>query len=284
MSILMRPARRRFVLAAAAALPGCAGGFGSTATAERGVAYGPEPWRRADVYRPQTSSPHAPWIVFFHGGAWQMGSRDDLENQVAARALADAGCTVVVPTYRLHGDAPFPGFMDDAAAATHWTTRQAAAGTGRPSVFAAGHSAGAWMAVMLALDRRWLRDGPAEGTLAGAIGIAGPYDAGFTDDLRVRPVFAPASDRAALVAASHARPGLPPLRLLAGGLDTVVSSAQATRLAASVRAAGGDASARVFPLLGHLDIVATPLLAMPTAVRDDILGFVAGGTTRVASR
>ena len=137
-----------------------------------------------------------------------------------------------------------------------------------------GHSAGAYIAAMLALDERWLgaRDG-----VAGAVGIAGPYDFLPIQGADIRAVFAAAgADLPPTQPINHAAAGAPPLLLLHGARDTTCYPRNSLVLAARVRAAGGAARAVLYPRVGHIGIVLgfVPWLARcPT--RADVVGFAA---------
>ena len=136
------------------------------------VAYGAGPRRTLDVYRP--SHPTGPLVVFLFGGSWRMGDKSIYP--FVARPLASRGAVVVVPNYRLYPEVQFPDFLDDSAAAVGWAMAHARELGAEPrSVFVVGHSAGAYNAVMLALDPQFLaRAGVSRDRLAGAVGLAGP--------------------------------------------------------------------------------------------------------------
>jgi hypothetical protein len=44
---------------------------------ERDIAYGALPRQKLDVYSPKEMKADTPTLVFFHGGSWQYGSKDD---------------------------------------------------------------------------------------------------------------------------------------------------------------------------------------------------------------
>jgi len=119
----------------------------------RSVPYSDGPRRTLDVYRPVGVS-GAPVVVFFYGGSWQSGSK--ALYRFVGMALARRGYLTVIPDYRVYPRFAFPSF---------WTTcachaldaRQCGAAGGNPNkLFVMGHSAGGYIAAMLALDRRWL--------------------------------------------------------------------------------------------------------------------------------
>ena len=63
------------------------------------IAYGVGPRQRLDVYTTRQPDSSRATIVFFYGGAWESGRRQDY--RFVAQALSEAGFWVVVPDYRL---------------------------------------------------------------------------------------------------------------------------------------------------------------------------------------
>lgn len=249
-------------------------------TIERDIAYGPGPRQRLDVYHPRTSRPDAPVIVFFYGGTWQTGSKRDY--LFAAQSLASTGSTVVVPDYRVYPEATFPLFLDDAASATAWTIRHLAdrASASRP-VFVAGHSAGAYIAVMVALDDRYLRHvGLTTASLAGAIGISGPYDFLPLTRPDVKPIFEVVPDLAVTQPIHFARSDAPPLLLVTGSADSTVGPYNTQHLADRMRALGGTVEDRYYPDVDHVDSVLalTYLFRNRAPVLADIRAFIGSQT------
>jgi acetyl esterase/lipase len=116
-------------------------------------------------------------VVFFYGGSWQSGSRDTY--RFLGSALARRGIVTVVPDYRVYPEVTFPTFLEDGAAAVDWVRDNVARyGGDRERIVLMGHSAGAHMAAMLAIDGRWLAKVGVEPRrdIAGLVGLAGPYD------------------------------------------------------------------------------------------------------------
>ncbi|HEX7388696.1 MAG TPA: alpha/beta hydrolase, partial [Acidiphilium sp.] len=176
----------------------------------RGVAYGPEPRHLLDIYRPARHPGPLPVIVFFHGGAWQYGSRT--EYRFVGPALARLGLVVAIPDYRLYPAVHYPDFLRDAARATAWIAREIDGyGGDSRAIFVAGHSAGAYLALMLALAPTWLAEaGHDRASLAGAIGLAGPYDFLPLTDPVHKAIFAPEPDLASTQPIAHADGAAPP--------------------------------------------------------------------------
>ncbi len=270
---------------------GCAGPrrlmapTGGDYTVARDIPYGEGPRRRLDVYRPAgaTGAPR-PLIVYYYGGVWTNGAKDDAGSTALVPALVARGAVVVVPDYRLYPETGFPGFVEDGAAAAAWA-RGNAAGLGADPrlVFLAGHSSGGHMAVLLGTDRRFL-DAAGFGAAppAGLIGISGAYEPEIFALPFIRPMFASAADPREVLPATHLGPAVPPMLLLSGSLDWMVPPRNTTRLAAAVREAGGAAEARVYPGVGHFDILAIgPLLPSLSPTADDIAGFVRQRTAAI---
>ena len=65
----------------------------------------------------------------------------------------------IIPDYRLVPQVRFPAFIEDGARAIRWVHDHAAEFGGDPGrIDIAGHSAGAYIGAMLALDRHYLVD------------------------------------------------------------------------------------------------------------------------------
>lgn len=250
-----------------------------------GVAYGPGPRHRLDVYA-SCAAPRGPIVLFFYGGAWTSGDRSTYE--FVGTALASRGVTTVIADYRLYPEARFPAFVDDAARAYAWVDRHLGS-RGRRPIFLAGHSAGAHIAALLAYDRRYLaRGAPEAHRPAGLVGLSGPYAFDPTTWRSTRSIFASAAahpDAARPIA--FASSGAPPTLLLHGRFDGTVAVDNARDLATKLTAAGAEARLVEYPLVGHAGLVLA--LARPlrwrASVLDDIVAFVethAGRRTRVA--
>lgn len=109
---------------------------------------------KLDVFMPEGLS-NAPVVVYFHGGALQAGTKTIGEG--LARQLAARGIGLVTANYRLSPAVMHPAHMEDAAAAFAWTKKHIASYGGDPErVFLSGHSAGAYLAALLALDPSYL--------------------------------------------------------------------------------------------------------------------------------
>jgi acetyl esterase/lipase len=239
----------------------------------RDLAYGDDARQRMDLYAPSAPGPY-PTLVFFYGGGWDSGSRDLYG--WAAQALAAQGFVVALPDYRLAPQAVFPAFIEDAAAATAKAAEVASAQGGDPERLGVlGHSAGAHLAMMITLDRRYMEAVGRPGLIKAAAGLAGPYDFLPFDVAASRNAFGRAPDPTLTQPVTFVRPDAPPIWLGHGTADVVVHAEDTTILDERMRAAGGRSEAKLYPGLDHADMIATfsPLFRKKATVLSDVTGF-----------
>ena len=224
-------------------------------TIVRDVPYAPGPRHLMDVYRDDSVAGARPVVVFYYGGAWQTGERGDY--LFVATALARAGYVVFVPDYRTYPDGAWPVFEQDAARALAAVQGSSASWGGDPDrVFVVGHSAGAHIAAMLALDPAFLRDaGGDRAHLAGFVGISGPYDFLPITGPDIKLVFASAADPRETQPITYADGHAPPTLLLHGEADTTVEPRNTTALAARLKSAGARVEVHTYPGVSHLSTI-----------------------------
>jgi acetyl esterase/lipase len=243
--------------------------------------YGPSAQDRLDIYRGRRKSSAGPVVVFLYGGRWQHGSRE--EYRLLGDALTHEGVVAVVPDLRRYPDASFPAWVEDAARAVRWVRDSIGAYGGDPDrVFVMGHSSGAHTATLLALDRHYLIEaGVPPSAVKGFISLAGPVATSWTDP-DVRQLMGPRQLWSATYPIRQVDGSAPPLLLLHGGRDRLVSPANSTRLAARVTARGGCAPVIVYSGLDHVGIVLALALARYeiAPVMRDVMGFVRGPEAR----
>jgi acetyl esterase/lipase len=262
--------RCALLLAALLGLAGCSplgllnalvpsGGYERTA----GISYGPAGRQQLDVYRPREASGPLPVVVFFYGGRWQSGARE--QYAFVAQALASQGFVVVVPDYRLYPQVTFPAFVEDGARAVAWAHQHIARFGGDPRrLHLMGHSAGAHIAMLLTLDAHYLAEqGLGPGALASTVGLGGPYDFLPFTSRDVRALMGPQEGWERTQPIRFVDGSAPPLLLVHGLGDTTVKPSNALRLAARVREAGGCVQLRLYPEAGHLE----PLLGLAAPLR-----------------
>jgi acetyl esterase/lipase len=259
-------------------LGGCLSVLGATTPSHharivRDIVYGKEPRQDLDVYEPAHAGGSLPVVVFFYGGTWQMGEK--AKYAFVAKALASKGYVAVVPNYRLYPQVKYPAFLQDSAAAVRWTHDHVADYGGDPRrIFLMGHSAGAYNAVDLAIDRRWLdAAGVPMADIRGALGLAGPYDFLPLTDRKLKAIFGPPAAWPDSQPINHVDGKAPPVWLAAGEKDIVVDPGNASRLGARIHDKGGEAEVKIYPSVTHpliLGAFAGPLRFVAPVLADAV--------------
>jgi acetyl esterase/lipase len=217
--------------------------------ADASVVFAPDRGLALDVFRPRGARDRpAPVVVFLYGGAWNRGER--AQYRFVGHRLAANGVLAIVADYRTWPRAGFPDFVGDAADAVAWARRHAAGYGGDPArLFVMGHSAGAQIAALLGTDARYLRArGMAPRSLAGVIGLSGPYDFVIGE---YAPIFGPPSQWPDAQAVNFVDGDEPPFLLVHGERDRVVEFRDSEELAERLRAAGEAATLQPIPDGGH---------------------------------
>jgi len=116
----------------------------------------PDKKDRLDIYLPERTG-RTPVIVSFYGGGLRAGDKSQPEQMQVGRHFAAAGIVTVIANYRLSPAVMHPAHVQDAAAAVAWVKKNIASHGGDPdNVFVIGHSAGAYLATLLATDPQYL--------------------------------------------------------------------------------------------------------------------------------
>lgn len=224
-----------------------------------------------DIYSPNGVK-NAPVVVFFYGGRWQKG--DKSEFKFVGQALASRGFMAVLANYRLYPQVRFPEFIKDGAHAVKWAHDNAAQYGGNPGkLFVMGHSSGAHIAAMLALNEEYLKAvGGSRSWLAGMVGLAGPYDFLPITAPDLRDLFGPVERFPYTQPVFFVDGQNPPLFLVHGENDEVVDVANTKKLAQAVSRAGGPVETLIYPKLSHELIIGS--FASVLRGRSDVLDQV----------
>lgn len=201
-------------------------------------------------------------ILYLHGGGYVAGSIDS-HRALAGALAAAARCRVLVLDYRLAPEHPYPAALDDALAA--YGALVDAEGIAPSRVVIAGDSAGGGLTMKTLVA---LRDAgaplPRLGVLLSPwVDLAGRGESVHTRreaDVSVHPDMLATLAREYIGALEVDDPrvsplyadhhGLPPLFIQVGDAEILLDDS--TRLAASVRAAGGDVTLEVWPEMWHV--------------------------------
>jgi acetyl esterase/lipase len=195
---------------------------------------------RLDIYAP-AGAKNAPVIISLHGGGLSQGDRSD--QGFVGQRFASSGYVTVIPSYRLSPAVAHPAHVEDVAAAFAWVKRHIRQHGGDPAkVLVIGHSAGAYLAALLATDPRYLaahKLTPKD--IAGVVPVAGFFwveKKGVAPD---RPKTVWGTDEAVWKAASPARylrPDVPPMLLIYADGDDEWRRTQNDEMRDALRIAG----------------------------------------------
>ena len=163
-----------------------------------------------DIYYPKNIKNFAT-IIWFHGGGLTSGSKEIPE------ALKNKGFAIIGVNYRLSPKVKAEKAIEDAATAIAWIFNNIQKYGGDTSlIFVSGHSAGAYLALMTGLDKKWLqKEGIDANKIAGLI----PFSAQCITHFEIRkengiPDTQPTID--AFAPLFYVRADAPPLLLITG--------------------------------------------------------------------
>lgn len=257
------PVRKFLILLAVLLVSGCSGQqIVNDLTTDYGyrlssnIAFDTTTGLKLDIYSPGNIG-KAPVVVFFFGGRWAEGSKE--QYKFVGQALAARGIVAVIPDQRLYPQVRYPAFLQDGARAVRWTREQIAQYGGDPNrIVLMGHSSGAYNAVMLTLkddllkkvggDRTWIR---------GTIGLAGPYDFLPLTDPDLRDLFGPPEHYDQTQPVLYPDGKNPPILLMHGQDDQIVYVKNTESLAARISAANGPVETVLYPKMSHRKIIAS---------------------------
>lgn len=121
----------------------------------KNVAYGSEKENLLDIYLPEENPKGT--IVYFHGGGLADGKKDEKNYVEIAKSFTDNGYGFVSVDYRMYPTAKFPDYIEDAAKAVGFISREIQSYGGNKKLIVSGQSAGAWISLMLCLNGEYLK-------------------------------------------------------------------------------------------------------------------------------
>lgn len=231
-----------------------------------------------DLYLPEGKD--FPTLVWFHGGGLTEGTWNSPFTAGIATALARSGIAVVSVGYRLSPAVTFPAYVEDGAAAFAWVHRHIAGHGGDPrAVFIGGHSAGAYLALMVGLDPGYLaKHQLAPDAIAAIVAVAGQTLTHYTIRIeRGLPKETIVADAAAPL--HHVRKDSRPVFALVAERDMAMRVEENQLLVAALKAAG-NRDATYFLAAGRDHGSIAGWMARPD---DPVAAEVVGYVRRVAA-
>jgi dipeptidyl aminopeptidase/acylaminoacyl peptidase len=223
------------------------------------ISYGAESWQKLDVYSPKIMNEKKPVLVFFYGGRWTFGNKE--QYAFAALPFVKEGYIVVIPDYSKYPDVKFPSFVNDAALAVSWVHDNIRQYNGNPKrLYLSGHSSGAHIAALVTTNPDYMKQlGKDRNVVTAFSGLAGPYDF-IPEDIQV-PTYVDGQQ--------------PPMQLLHGADDTDVIQRNLNRLREKIKEKGGVVETKIYTGIDHKEIVGalTWVWQDKAPVRDDMLDF-----------
>ncbi|MCU0794915.1 MAG: alpha/beta hydrolase [Akkermansiaceae bacterium] len=251
------------------------------------------PLQKLDVHRPALpSGKRLPVVVAIHGGGWKAGDKADPSFiDPLATWFGNRGFLVVSLNYRLSPAVRHPGHVRDVRAALAWIGKNIPRYGGDPAqIYLAGHSAGAHLAALAAVNRGALAAAGADpSALRGVLLFEGvAYD--LPVQMRLRSPFPKTGgmyaaafgiEKAGLIDASpvYQIDGTPPPVLLLHARMERSSRLQAKIFAHALRKAGGRPWVRSIWGKNHGNLLSTLLVPGDATSRElsDFLGLADKG-------
>jgi acetyl esterase/lipase len=230
--------------------------FSSHYSVQKDLSYGSEKRHKLNVFTLKEASSPAPVVIFFYGGSWRSGDKD--QYRFMGEALSSKGMVVVIPDYGLYPSVKFPEFVHDAAKAFAWVKANIAQYGGDPNqIYIMGHSAGAHVGAMLAFDKSYLQAvGLKQDSIKGFIGLAGPYDfLPFTEAVNEK-IFAPKEKFSLSQPINFIDRLAPPALLIHGLHDKTVGIHNSRNLSQKISKHGGSVQTKFSEELSHTSIIA----------------------------
>ncbi len=240
----------------------------------RDVSYGEELAQKLDLYVPPKKPDKSPVLVFFYGGRWTDGHKE--QYRFVADTFIKEGYIVAIPDYRKYPDVKFPTFAEDAAKAVAWIQENIVAYGGNPEqIFVVGHSSGAHIGALIATDPKYLRGHNLNRHVIKAFaGLSGPY--AFVPEAEdLKDMFGP-PDRYPLMRAPNFVDGQqPPMLLIHGLKDTTVVLLNAEKLKSAIEQNGGDVKLATYKNLNHVETIGSLMWfwSYKSNIKEEIVRF-----------
>jgi len=225
------------------------------------IPYGPHPRQALDIYLPDSPA-MAPIVLCVHGGGWSVGDKEQYAS--VGERLAREGFMAVIANYRLSPDVQHPAHVEDVAQAVAWCYHHAAEyGADRERLCLLGHSTGAYLVALVALEQRFLAAHGVPATairrVVGVAGVAYDLDQSYAES-PVGPffsrVFGPECAGWEREAPLRYVTAAAPEFLLVHGLEDREAPPDTTKVfAGALERAGGAVQLLLLPDEGHISVM-----------------------------
>ncbi|MBN2842552.1 MAG: alpha/beta hydrolase, partial [Sedimentisphaerales bacterium] len=205
-------------------------------------------WKLDMAMPVDSGSEQRPALVIIHGGGWASGSKSIDVYQNMMTNYARKGYVIISVGYRLTGETPFPACIEDCKCAVRWLRAHAQEYRIDPErIGAYGHSAGAHLALMLAMTTK-------EDGLEGD----GGWD-DFSSRVNVVAAGSPPTELGRNIPMAnerwwpigHISADNPPMLLIQGGNDNIVRPVLTDYFVEKMKIAGADIEYLQVPEAGH---------------------------------
>lgn len=224
---------------------------------------------RLDLYLPARKT-NFPLILFVHGGYWTTGDKEYYPRLTGlygsiGKYFASRGIGVAIQNYRLVPEVQIDGQVDDVRQAFIWLVKHAKEYGGNPrQIFLMGHSAGALLTMLLAMDLSYLEKIPTRRILPkGYISLSGMVDVEqlpSTNDKQLRKILPAAfgedpANLKRLNPLTYIRRHLPASLFLLGSKDESIILKNTEEGIEKLRAHGNIPLYHIIPGNSHRDMV-----------------------------
>ncbi len=236
------------------------------------ISYGNHDRQKLDIYIPKIEKEEPlPVIVFFHGGRWTFGSKD--QYKFVGMTLSNMGYIVVLPNTRLYPEVKHPTFVEDGAKAVAWVYNNVAEYGADDNLFLSGHSSGAHIASLIVADESYLSGYDLSPDIINAFaGLSGPYDF-VPQDNDLKDMFgATESEFSKAMTTPYIDGNEPPMLLIYGQKDEQVWARNHELLSDKIREKGGQVEVKLYPEADHTDTVSA--LSWINPARLDVASYI----------
>ncbi len=229
-----------------------------------------------DIYIPDSSKQQnnlLPVVIFFYGGCWGgCPTFGKTYYQFVGQAISSKNFIAVIGDYRRFPEVRFQGIIQDSQQIVTWVKQNIDRYSGEPNhLFLMGHSSGAHLAAMLAVDKSQLNTETYQ-SIKGFIGLAGAYDFLPLTESYQKTLFGPAEKYPESQPINFVTGSEPPVLLLHGRRDTTTLPENSMNLSKKIKQSGGYSRLKLYKGMNHTDILSA--LALPFQETETVLSDI----------